>query len=385
MVLISLQAKAQDSAQSFWLGRSSGKLPALVDGLGDDRLGGTKLGYLDTGVVLKVVDSVNALYQVQLSKYHSAFIERSYVRKDSTIIEKPFYLTHSWKVQGTDSCFDILSISLDERLPYRSWMEINPSKIMLDIYGVQSNTNWITQLTSLKEIKNIYYNQVEDDVVRVTIELTHNQHWGYSIGYKGKVLVMKIKRQPEKLDIRNIKIAIDAGHGGTNLGAEGIRSKALEKEYTLIFAKALQRILSRKKVNVIMTRTVDTSYDLKDRILFLQDRHPDLLISLHLNSSDNANVNGSSTYYKHIGFRPVSQTILKRMLDIKMNEFGNVGNFNFTLNGPTDFVNTLLEIGFLSNEKDEFKITDPLFPAKVAKQIVKGINDWLSQCKNVKQ
>ena len=385
MLFISLQSKAQDSTASFWLGRSVGKLPAMVDGLGDDRLGGTKLGYLDTNIVLKVIDSVNNLYQLQLSKYHSAYIEKGYIKRDSSIVEKPFYLTHSWQVIGTDSNFDILSIRLDEKLPYKSWMEINPSKIILDIYGVQSNTNWITQLTSLKEIKNIYYNQVEDDVVRVTIELKHVQHWGYSISYTGKALVIKVKHQPERLNIKYIKVAIDAGHGGTNLGAEGNRSKAIEKEYTLIFAKALQHKLMRKKVEVIMTRTIDTTFDLKDRILFLQQQNPDLLISLHLNANDNTNASGSSTYYKHIGFRPVSQTILKRMLDIKMNEFGNIGNFNFTLNAPTDFVNTLLEIGFLSNTEDELRITDPRFPAKVAKQVAKGIKDWLVQCKNIKQ
>jgi N-acetylmuramoyl-L-alanine amidase len=381
---ISIQSMAQNSTQQYWLGRSKGKLPALLDGLGDDRLGGTKLGYIDTGIVLKVIDSANSLYQVQLSAYHTAYIEKYFVEKDSSINEKPFYLTSSWNVQGTDSCYDVLSIKTDEKLPYKSWMEISPSRIVLNLYGVHSNTNWITQLSSLKEIKNVYYNQVEDDVVCVTIELKHTQHWGYSLGYKGNMLVVKVKRQPAKLDIRNIKIAIDAGHGGTNIGAEGTRSKVQEKEYTLLFAKALQRVLKKQKVKVIMTRTTDTSFDMKDRILFLQQQNPDLLISLHLNSSGNSSVSGSSTFYKHIGFRPVTQTILKRMLDIKMNEFGNVGNFNFGLNGPTDFVNVLLEIGFLSNEGDELRITDPRFPAKVATQIARGINDWLLQCKNLK-
>src|ERR1035437_10171069 len=101
LVFVSLQSKAQDSITSFWLGRSVGKLPAMVDGLGDDRLGGAKLGYLDTNIVLKVIDSVNNLYQVQLSKYHSAYIEKSYIKRDSSIVEKPFYLTHSWQVLST--------------------------------------------------------------------------------------------------------------------------------------------------------------------------------------------------------------------------------------------------------------------------------------------
>jgi N-acetylmuramoyl-L-alanine amidase len=68
---------AQDSIQPYWLGKSTGKLPNLLDGLGDDRLGGTKLGYIDTGIVLKVIDSVNSLYQVRLSGTHTAYIEKS--------------------------------------------------------------------------------------------------------------------------------------------------------------------------------------------------------------------------------------------------------------------------------------------------------------------
>ena len=385
VLLFSLHILAQDSTQAYWLGRTTGKLPALAYGLGEDRLGGAKLGYIDTNIVFKIIDSVHSMYQVQLSKYHTAFIEKLFIKKDSAIKEKPFYLTNSWKVAGTDSAYDIVSISLDEKLPYKSWMEINPSKIMVDIFGVQSNTNWITQLSSLKEVKNAYYNQIEDDVVRVTIELKHQQHWGYSIGYKNKILQIKVKHQPVELDLRKLKIAIDAGHGGNNNGAGGLKTKVLEKNYTLLFAKALEKLLKRKGVtDIIMTRTVDTSFDIKDRVLFLQQQNPDVLISLHLNSGGNKEVSGSSTYYKHIGFRPLSQAILKRMLEVKMNEFGNVGNFNFTLNAPTDFVNALLEIAFLSNEEDEKKIISPKFHTLVANQVYKALNDWLLQVQKMK-
>ena len=343
------------------------------------------MGYVDTNIVFKIIDSVHSMYQVQLSKYHSAFIDKSFIKRDSSIKEKPFYLTNSWKLSGTDTCYDIVSISLDEKLPYKTWMEIDPSKIMIDIYGVHSNTNWITQLSSLKEVKNAYYNQIEDDVVRVTLELRHQQHWGYSLGYKNKVLQIKVKKQPVDLDIRKIKIAIDAGHGGNNVGADGVKTKAIEKNYTLLFAKALEKLLKRKGVtDVIMTRTADTSFDNKDRILFLQQQNPDVLISLHLNSTSNKEINGSTTFYKHIGFRPLSQAILNRMVEVKMNEFGNVGNFNFVLNSPTDFVNTLLEIAFLSNEEDEKKIINPKFHLTVANQVYKGLNDWLQQVQKMK-
>jgi len=379
LLLVGFSLSAQQSQSNILLGRSTGKLPSMVYSLGEDRLGAAKLGYIDTNILLRVIDSTKDLYKVQLSKYHSAYIDKSYFKVDSSIQLKPFYLTSSYLAKG-DTLYDVVNIRVDEHVPYKSWMEISPSKIMIDIYGVQANTNWITQLQSLKEVKNVYYNQVEDDVVRVTIELKHQQHWGYSIAYKGKNLAVHIKRQPSILELKNMVIAIDAGHGGTNSGAEGIKYHASEKENTLLYAKALEKSLKKLGVKkVVMTRNIDTSFDMKDRILFLQQQNPDFLISLHFNSSDNKAVQGVSTFYKYIGFRPLSQHLLKRMLELKLNEFGNIGSFNFGLNSPTDFPNALVEIAFLSNTEDEKKIINPKFRLDVAKKISLGIQDWLKQ------
>lgn len=378
---IVLQANTQSNFYEPWIGRTTGKLPALAYGLGDDRLGGAKMGYVDSNVALRVLDTIKGMYLVQLSKYHQAYIEMPYVKRDSLNRLKPWYTTGSISAKG-DSAYDYIGVLMEEKLPYKSWMEINPSKIVIDVFGVQSNTNWITQLQTLKEVKNVYYQQVEDDVFRLTIELQHRQHWGYSISYIGRSLVVKIRRQPEKLDIRNLKIAIDAGHGGTNTGATGIKAKASEKLYTLRFAKALQKYLKQRGIKeIIMTRTDDSTFDNKDRILWLQQQQPDLLISLHLNSSSNTNVKGTSTYYKHIGFRPLTISILKRMLELKLNEFGNIGSFNFALNAPTDFPNALVEIAFLSNEEDEKKIISTKFHDDVAKKIHQGVADWLKTLK----
>lgn len=381
-LLIHLFVFAQKSETNYLLVKSTGKLPSLLYGFGDDRLGGTKMGYIDSNILLRVVDSTKELYTVQLSKFHSAFIEKTYIRHDSVFTSKPFYLTGSFLVKG-DSLYDYVSMHLDEHLPYKSWMEIEPSKIIVDLYGVQANTSWITQLQSVKEIKNVYYNQVEDDVVRVTIELKHAQHWGYSLSYVGKNLVLRVKRQPAILDLKKMVVAIDAGHGGNNSGTDGIKRKTSEKEYTLLYAKSLEKNLKKLGVKkVIMTRTTDTSFDNKDRILFLQEQNPDFLISLHFNSSANEMVSGVSTYYKHIGFRPLSQSLLKRMLELKLSEFGNIGNFNFTLNQPTDFPNALLEIAFLSNADDEKKVIDTKFRQDVSLKVILAIQDWLKQLHN---
>ena len=180
-LLISISALSQPLAQDKLLvGKTTGALPYLEYGFGVDRLGGAKMTYLDTNIVVKVIDSTIGNYKVQLSKNHQAFLPKSNFRKDSAIKIQSYYLTNSWMVSGDDK-YDYVTVSLDEKLPYKSMQQINPSKIVIDVYGAISNTNWITQRSSAKEIKNVYHEQTEDDVFRIIIELKHQQHWGYSI------------------------------------------------------------------------------------------------------------------------------------------------------------------------------------------------------------
>jgi len=367
---------SQNKTPGFLYVRTCDSLPFLKYGLGEDRLGGAKMTYLDSNIILKVVDSFKTDYKVQLSQLHSAYIDKSNVTKAEPDMRE-HHLTDSWRVYG-DSLFDYVAVQLDEKLPYTSIQEIHPAKIVVDIFGATSNTNWITQLSSVKEIKNAWYEQPEDDVMRVIIELKHEQHWGYSIFYdSSKKLTIRIKRQPPVLNLKNLVIAVDAGHGGTNTGATGATTNIKEKDYTLLIAKELEKVLHQKKAKVVMTRVNDTTLTMPERIRFLKQRNPDLLISIHLNSSSRDTVRGVSTYYRYIGFRPLSMAILRSMMKAGLNEFGNVGSFNFSLSGPTDYPNCLVEVAFLSNKNDEKKILDPKFRKQVALRIVAGIEDFL--------
>lgn len=377
MIFFSLLPFSQLIAQpAFLSGQTTGEFPYLAYGLGEDRLGGAKMTYLDTAVRIRVTDSVNADYKVQLSATRSAYLPKQFFRRDSVVSWKPHHLTGSWHVSGDDQ-YDYVRIGLDERLPYASRQEISPSRIVVDIFGVASNTNWVTQLQSVKEIKNVYHEQVEDDVFRVIIELQHSTHWGYSVYYEGKRLVIRVKQQPGRLRLKHLKIAIDAGHGGSNTGARGKKTGILEKDYTLLMAKELQQELTKKGAAVFMTRTTDTTLSMNERLLMIQRAQPDLLISIHLNSSGRETVKGTSTYYRYIGFRPLSVAVLDEMRKLGLADFGNIGSFNFTLNGATDFPNTLVEVAFLSNPDDEALIRDQQFQKNVGRQIRKGIEQWL--------
>ncbi|MEO8764728.1 MAG: N-acetylmuramoyl-L-alanine amidase [Ginsengibacter sp.] len=367
---------SQNKFPGFFYVKTYDSLPFLKYGLGEDRLGGAKMTYLDSNIILKIVDSFKTDYKVQLSQLHSAYIDKSKVTKAEPPKQEQ-HLTDSWRVYG-DSVFDYVTIQLDEKLPYKSVQEIDPAKIVVDIFGATSNTNWITQLSSVKEIKNAWYEQPEDDVMRVIIELKHQQHWGYTIFYDDlKKLTIKVKRQPSVLNLGKLVIAVDAGHGGNNQGASGITSNIKEKDYTLLIAKELEKALRQKKARVIMTRENDTTLSMPQRVYFLRQKSPDLLISVHLNSASSDTVRGVSTYYRYIGFRPLSMAILHSMMKTGLNEFGNVGSFNFSLSGPTDYPNCLVEVAFLSNKNDEKKILDAKFRKQVALRIVAGIEDFL--------
>jgi N-acetylmuramoyl-L-alanine amidase len=360
------------------MGRTTGQLPYLEYGPGDDRLGGAKMTFIDSGVLVRVVDSLETDYIIELAPSLQAFISKQSVQLLSNAQIKPYYLSGNWKTQR-DEKYDYLMIAMPERLPYRGTMQVNPNRLIIDLFGVTSNTNWITQVGETKEIRNTWFEQVENGLFRVYIDLKSKMHFGYDVHYDSTSsrLIVRVRHAPDK-QLKNLHIAVDAGHGGDNTGAAGMRSGKSEKRLTLEYALALERELKKSGVNdVLMIRTRDTSLSMPERIMMLRKAMPDILISIHFNSSSVDTVKGTSTFYRYVGFRPLTQTILQRMKSLGLQEFGNVGSFNFALSGPTEFPNCLVEVAFLSNRGDEQFILSKKSPERVAKAIKEGIKDWL--------
>jgi N-acetylmuramoyl-L-alanine amidase len=250
----------------------------------------------------------------------------------------------------------------------------------VDLYGAVSNSNWITQHLTAREIVNVSYRQVEKNLLRITVELKHPQVWGYALGYRGNTLVLKVRRQPEKLDLDRLTIMLDAGHGGTNDGAIG-STGAKEKDINLATVFQLKQLLEAEGAKVLLTRRNDSSSTTGERAKTIIASEADLLISIHSNSIGNTTdpeaTKGVSTYYRHQCFRPLSQAIYARVLKTGLAPFGNVGGFNFTLNSPTELPNVLVELAFMSNPEDEMKLLDDRFRKEIAERIVEGVEDFL--------
>jgi N-acetylmuramoyl-L-alanine amidase len=357
---------------------TKGRLAHLEYGLGNDRLGGAKIGYLDSLIPLKVIGKVGSDYKIQLAKNRMAFIPDELV----TLMPKgsftPSSLTGSWSVYGHEG-YDYVTLSLGSRLPYQSLQELNPSKIIVDVFGASNNSNWIAQLQSAKEIEWVDYEQVSDDIFRIKIQLRHSQHWGHQIYYRANTLVIKVKQPPKELSLNKLTIALDAGHGGSNTGASG-PTGSLEKNLALAVTLKLQKALLAAGAKVIMTRATEKLVDNKERILFYRDSLPDLLVSIHLNSSsDPIRAGGTSTHYRYIGNKKLSGLVNYRMQELGLKQYGVVGSFNFMLNSPTEYPNVLVETLFISNPAEEALMLEDYFQQQMADKILLGIKDFLLQ------
>jgi len=354
---------------------TKGALAYLNYGLGEDRLGGAKLGYLDSLVVLHLTGRVGNLYRVHLAPDQIAWVPQEVIRMLPPGGFIPRSLTGSWSVYG-DSLYDYVQVPLDARLPYRSQLLTEPTRLVVDVFGATSNTNWITQRDGLQALSDVHYEQLAPDVFRMVLNLRHQQAWGYSVSYRGNTLVIRVKRPPAKLQLRGLTVAIDAGHGGTNVGATGATG-AHEKDITLAIAQRLRQELTRRGARVVMTRETETTVDNGDRILRLRQLNPNLLVSIHVNSTGNPSVQGTSTYYRYLAFRPLSVALYEAMRRTGLKGFGNVGSFNFGLNGPTEYPNALVETAFISNAEDERRLIDPQFQQQIAQQLTKGLEEFL--------
>ena len=76
---------------------------------------------------------------------------------------------------------------------------------------------------------------------------------------------------------------------------------------------------------------------------------------------------------------PIYNAVLKRVLELDMNNFGNIGSFNFILNSPYEYPNMLLETLFISAPAEEALLVDPKFRKELINRVVKGLEDYLKE------
>lgn len=179
-------------------------------------------------------------------------------------------------------------------------------------------------------------------------------------------------------------IVLDPGHGGSDPGAIG-PTGLQEKQVTLPIAEYLKSILEAKGAKVILTRTTDVDVygphasgvdELQARVNVANGNQADAFISIHINSFSNPNVGGIATYY----FDGSDQS--KKLASSVQGQIAEHSGFNgdrgiqpgnlYVLRHSL-MPSILVELGFISNPKEEGHLKETSTRQAFANELAKGL------------
>ncbi|MCV3241330.1 N-acetylmuramoyl-L-alanine amidase [Mesorhizobium sp. ZC-5] len=214
---------------------------------------------------------------------------------------------------------------------------------------------------------------------------------------------------------KRFTIVIDPGHGGIDGGAEGVNG-AVEKSVTLAFATELKKKLEQTgPYNVFLTREKDEFLRLDERVRIARQHEADLFISIHADTIRLKGIRGATVYTvsdkasdAEAAALAVRENLSDELAGIEIEEenhevadilvdlirrethtfsmrfarslVGELSTAVELINNPhrsagfkvlraPDVPSVLVELGYLSNAKDEAQLLDPDWRGKAAERI----------------
>lgn len=176
-----------------------------------------------------------------------------------------------------------------------------------------------------------------------------------------------------------VSIMLDAGHGGSDTGCQF--SGTDEKDVNLEITLRLGSILEDLGYTVYYTRTDDTYVSLTDRTDLANRLGVDVFISIHANSYEDSDINGTETYYWTLGTETEAQLaacVQEAIVDAVGSNDRGVKTANYWVTRATDMPAILIETGYMSNAAECAALTDSTYQQKLAEAIADGIVQWLA-------
>ncbi len=204
-----------------------------------------------------------------------------------------------------------LVFDLDRSVNHSIFTLNKPERIVLDLKNTKMNHGMVDRVGANSLIRRIRSGVQNSNDLRVVFDLQKQvKPRSFLLGPSGNSghrLVIDLhnekagstvskKATPKQVKLRDVIIAIDAGHGGRDPGAIG-KKGTKEKTVTLQMARVLQKKINQQKgMKAILTRKNDRFMRLRDRIHRARDNHADMMISLHADSFPDPRARGSSIY-----------------------------------------------------------------------------------------
>ena len=206
--------------------------------------------------------------------------------------------------------------------------------------------------------------------------------FGYSVESYEKGYILNVKKSPKinpKKPLKNIKVTLDAGHGGYEKGACCFGLE--EKNINLQIVKKLRKELKKQGAKVYLTRKKDKKVDLYERISFANEKDSDILLSIHQNSLPNPKdidkKHGVGTYYYHPQAKNLAQKIQENLISATKFRDDKVNYASFAITRASLPVSVLIECGYIIRKEEAEKISNKKFQKIIAKAITKGCAQYL--------
>lgn len=185
-------------------------------------------------------------------------------------------------------------------------------------------------------------------------------------------------------------IALDAGHGGPDGGAES-DDGIIEKDINLAITLRLRDYLQQAGAVVVLTRETDTdlaesgtkgysrrkTQDLHNRADLIKDNKADMFLSIHLNSIPSAKWRGAQTFYylnnpDNPNLAALIQAELRRNLE-NTDRVAKLADKTVYLLKTLKIPSALVEVGFLSNPEEAKLLADENYQKMLAASVYQGI------------
>lgn len=197
-----------------------------------------------------------------------------------------------------------------------------------------------------------------------------------------------IKKTMSHSDIEYIYL--DPGHGGIDGGGVS-KTGVHEKEINLNICFYLKDYLQNSGYRVKMTRTGDYDLasknsknrkhdDILKRVNLINNNNTVLFISVHCNIYSDSNIHGAQTFYKsnNIESKKLSESIQEKITNILKNTDRKAKSITDKyIIENTNKTGSLVEVGFLSNDKELELLTSKTYQDLIAYCIYIGIIDYL--------
>ena len=389
-------------------------VPKLISKVGGETKTMVPVRFISETIGLDVeFDGANDAILVESDGYVDATPEPVYtpipqpVSTPAPVAESPKVLGISY--QNVENGKIAVTVKMNQQAKYSYFTLDSPERLVVDLQNTTCESGEETLYVNNGGVRAVRVG-VNPERTRIVVDMDKIVNYGFGTDGNNLIIYARASEataaatpqptqkpaqptpKPANTNYNKNLIALDAGHGGYDPGAQGTLNGATvnESNLTLQITYKVKEILENNGYSVLMTRSDDTYKTLIERPQLANANNAALFVSIHINSVDNApNANGTEVYYAESNNEAVggvtSSMLAKNILNAMVKNMGSynrgVKTAEHAVTKRSDMPACLAEVGFITNPDEVAKMSDPDYQYKTASGIAEGIMKTANQMK----